>query len=447
MKRTQFKDAVRNIWKQKVSYFSVIIIALLGVSTFLGMNYSDGALRKNGSAMYNAVNFRDIEIISTALFTEEDLEAILNTEGVVDAEAVLQTGAKVGVGENRQNVNVITVTQRVNLPTLIEGRLPETAGECSVEERFAKEMDWHVGDEVQMLNAKGETAQYLTDGRFVIVGIANHPDHTSVSIPETLYVMVTRDAFDQKALDGCFMKAEIVVEKPAGINRFDARYENAVNEVSTRLEQVAEQRAPIRDSQIKSQIQSKMDEAQSELDSALEKLRQVRAELDEGWTALSDGETQIDEKEAELTDAQSQLEATWEKLQSAARMLAEGEAKLADARSKLGKGRKMLKEGREKLDTAKEELIKGWNQLEDAKEQVRSALRSRLGSAAGYVDWASKRSVDIDDPNEDATDFWVTTSHKFNLNKSLKQNVKSLIYSGAIPDKALIALYRHLTGE
>ena len=80
MKRTQFKDALRNIWKQKVAYLSVIVIALLGVTTFLGINYSDGALRINGSIMYNQVNFRDIEIVSSLLLSEADLESILGTE-------------------------------------------------------------------------------------------------------------------------------------------------------------------------------------------------------------------------------------------------------------------------------------------------------------------------------------------------------------------------------
>ena len=76
MKRTQLKDALRNIWKQKVSFLSVIVIAFLGVTTFLGINFSDGALRKNGSLMYNAVNYRDLELISTSAFSPDDLDAI-----------------------------------------------------------------------------------------------------------------------------------------------------------------------------------------------------------------------------------------------------------------------------------------------------------------------------------------------------------------------------------
>ena len=37
MKRTQRKDALRNIGRQKVSYLSIVVIALLGVTMFLGV--------------------------------------------------------------------------------------------------------------------------------------------------------------------------------------------------------------------------------------------------------------------------------------------------------------------------------------------------------------------------------------------------------------------------
>ena len=185
MKRTQLKDALRNIWKQKVSYLSVIVIAFLGAATFLGINYSDGALRINGSTMYNAANYRDLELISTAAFTQEDLNAVLDVEGVEDAEPVWQTSGKASSGDIRQDIIVITLPERVNLPQMIEGRPPRSADECMVEQRLAASMGWQMGDTVAALNAKGEAARFLKNNRFTIVGIANHPDHTSISIPDT----------------------------------------------------------------------------------------------------------------------------------------------------------------------------------------------------------------------------------------------------------------------
>ena len=446
MKKTQLKDALRNIWKQKVSYLSIIVIAFLGVTTFLGINYSDGALRKNGSIMYNAVNFRDIEIVSTALLTGEDLDALQNVEGVVDVEPVWQVGAKTSSGDKRQDINVITLTRRINQPQLIEGRLPEAAGECAVEQRLANDMGWRLGDSVEALNAKGETPDNLKDDRFQIVGIANHPDHTSVSIPDTLYVMVPQTAFDTEKLDGCFMKAEIIVDKPEGIDRFGRDYEATVGVVRAKLEALGELRAPIRNEEIKDQAQIKIDDAQTELNEAQQQLDQAREELDAGWSALSEGETQISEKEEQITEASEQLTALKDEIEGADGQLADAKSQLASAEAKLNKGRAELNKGKKQLKAGREALIEAWNQLEDAKATVRDAVRSKLGSAGNSVNWADKRSVNVDKSGANAEEVWITDNFKVTLSWSVGDIARALVYSGEIPDKALIALYETLKG-
>ena len=446
MKKTQLKDALRNIWKQKVSYLSIIVIAFLGVTTFLGINYSDGALRRNGSIMYNAVNYRDIEIVSTALLTGMDLDALLDVEGVEDVEAVWQTGAKATSQEKRQDINVITLTRRINQPELIEGRMPEKDGECAVEARLAQDMGWQLGDRVEALNAKGEKADNLKDGKFEIVGIANHPDHTSISIPDTLYVMVPRTAFDVEDLDDCFMKAEIVVEKPEGIDRFSPEYNAVVGKVFAELEALGEARAPLRNEEVKEETQTRLDDAQNELDEAQDQLEKAREDLDEGWNALNDGERQIDEKEDELANAVAQLEELWDKLQNADIQLAEGKAQLDALGKKLRKGERELKEGREQLDQGREALVSAWNQLEDAKEQVRSLIRSKLGSAASSVNWAGRIGVDLDNPVSSARELWITDSIRVDLSTSPETIIRELVYSGQIPDEALIELYESMMG-
>ena len=76
MKLTQRKDALRNIGKQKVSYLSIVIIALMGVTAFLGICYSAAAMKRNGSAIYNEQRYRNVEVISTRLLSAEDMDAL-----------------------------------------------------------------------------------------------------------------------------------------------------------------------------------------------------------------------------------------------------------------------------------------------------------------------------------------------------------------------------------
>ena len=445
MKRTQLKDALRNIWKQKVSYLSVIVIAFLGVATFLGINYSDGALRKNGSIMYNAVNYRDLELVSTSAFSQEDLDTILGVEGVVDAEPVWQTGAKATVEGKRQDINVISFTERINQPQLIEGRMPALVEECAVEQRLASDMGWQLGDAVIAQDSKGEAAKFLKHNRFTIVGIANHPDHTSVSIPDTLYVMVQNDAFDMDALDNSFMKAEVVVDKPEGIDRFSSSYEAIVGAVSARLEEVGAQRASIRDKEGKDKVQSQLDEAQAKLDNAQEQLQKARAELDEGWSKLDEGEKQIDENEAKLAEGQTQLLSSQAQLMTGRDKLAEAEVKLAKAETELSMGKVALETARKQLDQGRELLVESWDLKEDAAEKIRDTLRAGLGSAGNNIPWASRKTVNVDSSKATARYIYITESFRLDLKKSLRSNVQSFIDSDIIPDAELIDLYRKLT--
>ena len=385
MKPTQWKDALRNIWKQKVSYLSIIVIAFLGVTTFLGVDYTDAALRRNGSIMYNAVNFRDFEIVSAMLFDEEDLDKIRRVEGVADAEAVLQTSAKVSSREMREDVLVISLTERINLPLMVEGRLPLTAGECAVEGRLAEEMGWQLGDEIQAKDARGDTARFLKDGRFVITGIANHPDHTSTGIPDTLYVMVLQDAFDRQAMDNCFVKAEVVVEKPEGIDRFTKQYDAAVNPVLARLETVAGPCAERRAEKVKQDSESQIADGQSKLDEAKDQLKSGREELDKGWKELSEGEKKLHQLEEELTSGAAKLKDGENELWKVKLELDEGRRLLRMGLGALEKARGVLAEAEAKINEAQARLDQMFAPLDQAVEAAYQQLQSALDRLADAV--------------------------------------------------------------
>lgn len=54
MKRTQIKDALRNIRKLQISFWSIVVIAALGVTIFPGVDYAAAALREVGSPLSSA---------------------------------------------------------------------------------------------------------------------------------------------------------------------------------------------------------------------------------------------------------------------------------------------------------------------------------------------------------------------------------------------------------
>lgn len=452
MKRTQLKDALRNIWKQKISFLSIVVIAALGVTIFLGIDYSADAIRKNGTAFYAGTQFRDAEILSTLLLSEEDLNEIRSLEGVSDVEGVYSTGVKVRSGETRTDANVVSLTERINLPVVKEGRLPEKDSECAVEQRLMTQMGWKVGDVITVTDVSDGIPEYLKTATFTISASIVHPDHICSSIPETLYIMVTPDAFDAETLDGCYMKAEVMTDRETDLIRYGDAYRAAVKPVSERIEALAKVRTPIQEASVKDRANALLDENRQKLDDAQKTLADSRTELDDGWTALADGEQQYEDGKQQLADGRKQLDESKQQLTDAEQELKEGRAELDAVKTQLDEGKAELDAGKKQLDSAKRQLVSGWNTIEDAKTQIRSSLKTALDDLIGedssrWIAWASPMEANPNNSDVTAGDFRITNSLKISLGTSLSGKIGTILTSANIPDEVLQTVFERLGGE
>lgn len=451
MKRTQLKDALRNIWKQKISYLSIIVIATLGVTIFLGIDYSVNAIRRDGTVFYTDAHFHDVEVLSTLLLSEEDLDAIRSTEGISDVEGLYLTGAKAVSQGVRLDVNVISLTERINLPIVLEGRLPENERECAAEQRLMTQMGWKVGDVITVTNASDGKPEYLNGTTFELCGSVLHPDHINRSIPETSYIVVTQDAFDKEALNGCCMKAEVMTDRQADLNRFEDPYRTVLKSATQQLEALAEVRAPIQEAFLKNHANDLLSENRQKLDDAENALADSRTELDDGWTALSDGEQQYEDGKQQLEDGRRQLDESKQQLADAEETLKEGRAELDAAKAQLDEGAAEIEAGKKPLQEAGWQLGYGWNVIEDAKATIRDTIRETVetvygDSTDGLIRWAARIPAQPDNAYVHATEFWITEGFSIDLNQSIDGMTEQLIGSDSIPDEVLETVFNHLGG-
>ena len=238
MKKTQIKDALRNIGKQKVSYISIILISFLAVTCFIGVSSASKSLSAGGSKYYESANYRDIEVVSSLLFTKEDLNEIAKIEGVKDVEGQLRTTAKLKTEKKNPEVTVLSLTERINLVQLLEGALPANEGECILEKDLMTDLGLNVGDTVT-LEESGSALRILKQKTFTVTGVFRHPDHLVVPNPFTNYAMVKTEAFDEELLEGRAAYAQIVIDKPAGTDRYEDEYFRLVEPVLDRLEELS----------------------------------------------------------------------------------------------------------------------------------------------------------------------------------------------------------------
>lgn len=463
MRRIFFRDILKTILRQKVSFVSIFVIATLAVTAYLGINFGSAALKNNAADFYRKLNYRDFEITSTKLITPTDLEELKNVEGVADVEGMYQTSGYLVHGDERQTIYIASVTERINLTKLVTGRLPAAHNECVLEAEIMERLNLKIGDTVSLQNTKGEAAESLLEKDFVISGSVICPDYYagSVYVPGDRNVLVMPGAFDQEKLENCFMKALIVMDKPEGISVFDKKYEKLRSEMKEKLETIGDARAEGRTEEIRKKAEDTIAEKQQELDDGKRKLDDGRRQLDENTAklqeaeqALWDGKALLDQGKAELDSAEVQLQEGWAKLESgkaeldsAAALLSTAETELPNAKAQLDAVEAQLAAGRQELDAAKSRLEEGEAQLKDglqATELFKMILRLDIQDickeAAGpekseQIQWTeSDMDPDSDpllpeDPSFTIREFAITDHVSENLEGSLHDFAEKIFRS------------------
>ncbi|MBQ6927754.1 MAG: hypothetical protein IJQ36_05530 [Oscillospiraceae bacterium] len=347
MTRTQFTDACRNVRRQIIPWISIVVIGMASLIAYLSLVYCSEAIRLAASEYYETYNFWDLEIASSMLLDEEDLAVLRAMAGVESAEPVWTVGTKLLNADADMSVTVQSLPDTISLPELLEGRLPEKAGECAIELPLHN-MGFAVGDSLCVANSSVAGVEPLRVTEYMITGIIRHPDHISFELPEAPYVLVTKDSFNQEGLDGAFMKVRL---RAAGTpdQRYSAAYEKTVEPLAENAASIMEERATARTEKLRADSERKLDEGWQQLDEA-------SAKLEEGARMLEEG----------------------------AQQLREGDEKLASSRQQLDDGWSQLKDAEAQLDTAQEKLDVGAHALVDAQYQI-AAMEGLIYKADGAI--------------------------------------------------------------
>lgn len=402
MKRTQLKDTRRNIWREKVSFISIAIISLLAVAAYLGINFASEAMRANANNFYQGTNFRDIEITSTMLLGEEDIQGLSELPEVADVEGVYVATGKIPRGKGNENVNVVSITHRINTPEIVEGRLPLNDKECAVESDLSTITGIKVGDTVTVTDAQGGCPEYLKENTFEITGIIYHPDLYTLQnqVPGNRYIMALPGAFNKDAFRDSYMKAVVRIDKPEGISFFAKDYKTLLATAKEKVEDWSKDREVERREELKEILREDLEKPKREIQEAEKKLEEGRTTLDEKKKELTDGEKKLAEGKSQLDAAAAELASGRETLLSGEKELADGESQLKDAKAKLDqsnaklkdgkneldKAEKELADGKSQLDSANKELVDAYNDAEDLKEEAREILRNALREQVEEVD-------------------------------------------------------------
>lgn len=393
------KDFIIEIKKTMGRFVSIFFIVALGVAFYSGIRASEPSMRITADQYFDDSELMDLKVMGTMGLTKADIKAIGKVSGIEAVEGGYSKDVLCPVGDNEKVVHMLSMEKNFNQVSVVEGRLPEKAGECLVDEDFLSYTDLKVGDTVTFHSGDGEalTDSLVTD-TYKIVGIGNSPLYISFGRGSSTigtgeisgFVVVDKSSFDMDVYTEAYVKVSGAEEEIAFTDEYNDLSDAAKEAVSA----IEEERCAVRKQEIvdaanekladsektvneksreledaKKELENGKSKAAEELEKAKQQLTDGEAELADAKQQIADGETQLADAKAQLNDKQAQLDSAETQYESGKAQLDQKEQELADAEqvylSNYSKYMPIITAGKEQITAEKSQIADGKKQLDE----------------------------------------------------------------------------------
>ena len=381
------KDFIREITKNKGRFLSVFFIVLLGAAFFSGIRSAEGDMKVSADRYYDEVNYMDLRVLGTLGLTDDDLADIAKTDGVKAVYGGKTVEVLHDIGESEQVVKLIALTDGVNEPRVVEGRMPEKEDEILVDTQFLKSSGCEIGDQVTFTSGTEDPlSDSLTGDTFTIVGSATLPYYMDLnrgtgSIGNgsiNSFALLLPEAFTSDLYTEIYVQADGAQEEAS----YSDAYDETVKAVQTKIEALEDAACDRRYTAVKTEGQEKIDDAKQQVVDAEQKLADAKTELDDGAQQLADAKVTIADKEQELLDGEQTLKDKEQELLDGKQTIAEKEQELLDGKQAIAEKEQELLSAKATIADKEQELVSGKATLKDKEAELASGKATLEAKAA-----------------------------------------------------------------
>lgn len=398
MKNAMQKDFWREIGHTRSRFFSIMILVALSVAFLSGLKATAPDMKHTGDDYLDSLHLADIQVLSTLGLTDEDIAALRAQDKIEDAEGEYVIDAFASSDSLDAVVKVLSLTDRgISDVLLREGRMPERADECVVEENMLSLMSISIGDTIT-LTPGDDLSDALAQDTYTVVGTVRSPVYLAVergtstlgSGTVKAYLYLPREAFTLDYYTAAYVRVSGAEEMTA----FYDDYDDYIDDVIDSLEDFGDARAILRHDELVDEATEKLDDAQKELDDAKaeadKELGDARKELDDARKELDDGWKEYDDGKQELADSRTKLDDAKAELEDGEQEYADGVEEYKDGLDDYEKGRieyedglARYEDGLEELESGESELAAGRRKLEKGEKQLESLAKTVTDALAG----------------------------------------------------------------
>lgn len=349
MKNIMTKAIFREIKGSLGRWIAILAIVALGVGFFSGLKMCKDDFIKTGDIYVSEQNMYDAELITTLGLEDEDVAIIAGTEGVGAAEGtwaadVLIEGLTPDEGECV--AKFYTISDTINLPALMVGKMPAAPNQCLGDYRYFSEDD--LGSTIRLSDTnEGDTLDMFAYEEYELVGLIDSPVYLNFERGSTSLGNGSVSCFAYLMPEGWDSEiyTSVYVDYTDDYPLFSDDYDENAAVMEKRLETAMETVGQRRYDAIIDEAREKLADAQTEVDDAQAELDEHKQDLKDARKKLADGRAEIAANQKKLNDSRKDLADARKKLDDSRKELEDNKAALEDSRKELQKARKDYEEG------------------------------------------------------------------------------------------------------
>ena len=222
--RNFWKDFLKDITVNKSRFLSMVFIVMLGCAFLSGIRSTKGDMHLSADAYFDAQKLMDIKVQGTLGLTAEDVEAIGAIDGVEVCVGNTTTDVTYVSGDYSFDLHFVGLVEDVNEVSLLEGRMPQAAGEILMDADFMEIAELSVGDEITVIpGGDTELADILNTDTYTIVGTCRLPYYLDLTRGYTsvgdgrldAYVVALPEAFASEVYTEVYVRVAGALEEAA----------------------------------------------------------------------------------------------------------------------------------------------------------------------------------------------------------------------------------------
>lgn len=237
-----YKDSIRKLKTSIFRYISIIVIIMLGVGFFVGMNSVAPDMKKTTEEYLKTSNVFDIQLASNLGYDKKDVEKFEQIEEITEVEPVYNYDVLTTINDKNLPVRIISKTkdQKINKNDIIEGKDVQFPNECLIDTRLHSIYNLNVGDKIKIHKNEEDLSKVISKTEYTIVGITRNPAYLSIFYGSTElengelvgYVNVLEDNIKLERYTSMYLKTNI----DNNINKTSEEYKNKLDDIAKKVE-------------------------------------------------------------------------------------------------------------------------------------------------------------------------------------------------------------------